>query len=552
MYVDLEIIKNNVILSYYDKFGDTKFKKFEISEMYEWETVDDSRDQNINKKYKNFDGQPVKRIQTNKFNKFGIVEFLRNIPKEDQEDIFSLSLPKIHFIDIETDITEESSPNIKEYVKQAINTVNTIALVSPEHVVDFFAIRPLTEDEQDKLNMEVNEYVAHLTETPYQINYHFFSDEKEMLEVFFKDYLKYCPLVTGWNVVDFDWQYIVNRAERIGADISLASPTRHVNRMTKTPLHIAILDYLEFYRKWDRKVKIKENYTLDSTAEAVLGVKKIKYDGTLSDLYNNDFKHYSFYNIIDTILVQLIHYRLKTINIPLTLAGITRISVYKSSSAVTITETLIFNELLKNNMVVSNENFNKERIKRLFVLNDKSFEAFEKAIKKQEFKVSLYKKLTEMRDEIYRSEEKFLKRIEEVINDQKMFDYYQKFILEKSETKYQGAFVKDPIVGLHEWVVSFDFASLYPTTMRQFNISMESFVDKIHRTIVNETRKGNTMVGKIICANGSIFKDKESILKVIITELYSRRKSEKKLMFEYITKSNKIKDVLKKLEETEN
>lgn len=46
----------------------------------------------------------------------------------------------------------------------------------------------------------------------------------------------------------------------------------------------------------------------------------------------------------------------------------------------------------------------------------------------------------------------------------------------EKDTKYAGAFVKDPVVGKHDWVVSFDLNSLYPSIVRQFNISPETWV----------------------------------------------------------------------------
>lgn len=53
----------------------------------------------------------------------------------------------------------------------------------------------------------------------------------------------------------------------------------------------------------------------------------------------------------------------------------------------------------------------------------------------------------------------------------------QKKHVTKSEA-YAGAFVKDPIVGTHEWVCSFDLKSLYPSLMIQGNISPETFIDE--------------------------------------------------------------------------
>ena len=72
------------------------------------------------------------------------------------------------------------------------------------------------------------------------------------------------------------------------------------------PQHKLIVDYKAIYEKWDRTVDVKENGTLDFVSEAALGIKKIKYPGTLQDLFNKDFPQYVFYNAIDGILVELL------------------------------------------------------------------------------------------------------------------------------------------------------------------------------------------------------------------------------------------------------
>lgn len=46
-----------------------------------------------------------------------------------------------------------------------------------------------------------------------------------------------------------------------------------------------------------------------------------------------------------------------------------------------------------------------------------------------------------------------------------------------TQTSFEGAFVKDPIVGMHEWVASFDLTSLYPSLIMQYNISPETIID---------------------------------------------------------------------------
>jgi len=47
----------------------------------------------------------------------------------------------------------------------------------------------------------------------------------------------------------------------------------------------------------------------------------------------------------------------------------------------------------------------------------------------------------------------------------------------ESSGGYAGAYVKDPIKGFHEWVVSFDLASLYPHLIMQYSISPETIID---------------------------------------------------------------------------
>jgi DNA polymerase elongation subunit (family B) len=53
------------------------------------------------------------------------------------------------------------------------------------------------------------------------------------------------------------------------------------------------------------------------------------------------------------------------------------------------------------------------------------------------------------------------------------------------DEQYAGAYVKDPIVGEHDWVVSFDLNSMYPMTIVGSNISPETKItkDKLRKMI---------------------------------------------------------------------
>lgn len=47
----------------------------------------------------------------------------------------------------------------------------------------------------------------------------------------------------------------------------------------------------------------------------------------------------------------------------------------------------------------------------------------------------------------------------------------------KKDEQYAGAFVKDPLIGMHEWVASFDLNSLYPHLIMMYNLSPETLVE---------------------------------------------------------------------------
>jgi DNA polymerase elongation subunit (family B) len=58
------------------------------------------------------------------------------------------------------------------------------------------------------------------------------------------------------------------------------------------------------------------------------------------------------------------------------------------------------------------------------------------------------------------------------------------------DAAFIGAYVKDPIVGMHEWIASFDLNSLYPHLIMQYNVSPETLLepvdyDDIHRNIIS-------------------------------------------------------------------
>ena len=112
--------------------------------------------------------------------------------------------------------------------------------------------------------------------------------------------------------------------------------------------------------------------------------------------------------------------------------------------------------------------------------------------------------------------------------------------IDKHRPEFPGGYVKDPIVGRHEWVVSFDLNSLYPMTIVQYNMSPETIVENVSYGMpcdVDFYLKGVELPQEIrdmnvaVAANGVMFrKDKQGFLPEIIESYYAERKITKKKM----------------------
>ena len=104
------------------------------------------------------------------------------------------------------------------------------------------------------------------------------------------------------------------------------------------------------------------------------------------------------------------------------------------------------------------------------------------------------------------------------------------------DEQYAGAYVKDPIVGMHEWVVSFDLNSLYPHLIMQYNVSPETIVEGRHTSIsIDNLLNGEYQAQGQYCmaANGHYFKrDKQGFLPAMMQRMYDDRSLYKKKMIE--------------------
>ena len=125
----------------------------------------------------------------------------------------------------------------------------------------------------------------------------------------------------------------------------------------------------------------------------------------------------------------------------------------------------------------------------------------------------------------------------------------------KKENQIIGAYVKEPITGRHDWIVSFDLNSLYPHLIMQYNISPDTKMrpDGFPRNpcidvdgVLGETDLCERNLKQLkqqnfsIAANGVCFrKDRLGFMPKLMEKFYAERKHFKKLMIEAQKKKQK-------------
>ena len=115
----------------------------------------------------------------------------------------------------------------------------------------------------------------------------------------------------------------------------------------------------------------------------------------------------------------------------------------------------------------------------------------------------------------------------------------------EKKDSYVGAYVKDPMVGMHKWVMSFDLNSLYPHLIMQYNISPETLIEgEPQKVSIDDIIDGKvqTPTDKVMAANGHYFRnDKQGFLPAMMEKMYNDRVLYKNKMIEVQKQYEKTK-----------
>lgn len=317
-----------------------------------------------------------------------------------------------------------------------------------------------------------------------KVENHFYyecENERDLLQKFLKFWEEdYPDIITGWNILNFDIPYIINRiaknfgdneAKRLSIWKKISSRTYTLNDKLEIEYELAgitILDYLLLFKKF-AFINV-ENNRLNTVAEEVLKESKLDHDEfeSFKDFYTKDFNLFVRYNVQDCRLISRFEKKLCLIQLAFTLAYQAKVNLEDVYYQGRMWDGIIYNYLKRDNIVIPSK-----------------------------------------------------KNITEKLN------------------KFKGAHVKDPQIGKFKYVCSLDLASLYPSLIRTYNISPETLINERNDYVsIDSIVSGNFRIKEehsnyTICPNGSMYdKSKQGFLPKIMEKMFTERSVYKRKMLE--------------------
>ena len=361
MIVDIENRGSYLKVSHFGPEGDLVFLEVPIPEdqRFVWEKCNPG-DTKRDHEWSTWKGAPVKKLKTEKYDKYRMAQILLESPEEITKPLWEFQTPKKYFVDIEVEMTDEKADSLD--TASAKNKVISIGIATDKCKLIVLGLDPLTAEQQASIYDKVNTYFAKTGDT-WTFKYKQFDTEYDMMYTFFKELGPKMPVMTGWNFIGYDWPYLINRAKRLGIDPKIISPAKMLLGKDQLPMHLLVIDYLDIYKKWDRVIKIKESNRLDYVADKAVGFKKIEYNGSLKDLYQSSFEEFIFYNAVDCALVHYIDQKLKTMQTFFKIAMIAGVEINRSLSPVWSTEVMMLSKFLERKKVFVSERKEETHVK---------------------------------------------------------------------------------------------------------------------------------------------------------------------------------------------
>jgi len=336
----------------------------------------------------------------------------------------------------------------------------------------------------------------------------FCSSEVDLLHAFINLYEQIQPtIITGWNSNGFDVPYLYNRLRQVCGNsvankLSPIGKVKYSERMER--YRIAGVSSLDYLDLYKKFTYTQQpNYRLDTIGRIEVDMGKVAYDGSLDQLFRDDLEKFIEYNLQDVRIIVEMDRKLKLIELVRGICHIGHVPYEDYPMSSRFLEGTIVTYLHRKGIIVT----------------DKPQDGREKM------------------DALDRGEEGFV-----------------------------GAFVKDPIPGLYEWVYSLDLQSLYPSIIMSLNISPETkvgfvrnwnmeqhFRKEIAAYVVEEKGVDTSMEMNYetfmefitennlsISSNGVLYNnDKKGIIPEVLDTWFNQRVEYKNTMKKYVNEGNK-------------
>lgn len=396
----------------------------------------------VNGKYKDLFGKSYKKVGANNYKKgdLTILEqdvspILRTLVDKYLHDDSMPTFSKIGYLDIETEILSALN---RETIAIADAKVTSLALIDGTTKIKYILIV-----DKDELIKPID------TDSKKILT---FKTEKFLLKYFLQlwnecDFIN----VVTWNGDFFDIPYLYYRISRVLSkkDAHRLSPIGKVdvqdwndNQMIKIG-GINSLDYMRLYKKFIPK-GLAGGFSLNNVSNYELGHGKIHYTGNLDTLFRTDIEKFIDYNLNDVELLVELEEKLCFIQLAQSICHICKCTYENIYFSSVLLEGVILTHLTRQGIVSPN--------------------------KPTTVDPSLKKKF-----------EDDLLDVDEDDDEDDIIVVKGK----KKKTKFKGAYVMNPIIGLHGYVFDNDFSSLYPSILQSGNMSIETMIGRVVDTTVS-------------------------------------------------------------------
>lgn len=364
----------------------------------------------------------------------------------------------------------------------------------------------------DKYNLFVLDHHEQITDrVEGNVTVNRYTTEYELLTDFLDWYTKQkFTILTGWNIAYFDIPYLYRRLSVVldTNSANMLSPVNIVKWRQRNDdaryviAGVSCLDYLEMYKKFTYSER--PNYRLGTISMLEIGKDKYEFEGSLAKLFKEDIHGFIQYSLTDVVLVKELDDKLKLIELVRGICHVGHVPYEDYPYSSKFIEGTIITYLHRKNIICPNKPFGG-------------------------------------RDEMERRKE-------------------------SGEEGFTGAFVKDPVTGLHDWVFSLDIQSLYPSIIMSLNISPETKCGRVLSFDMNKHLSGKLdkyqvsydnlsgihhfnkqqflefleTEGLSISSNGILYNTKvDGIIPEILDNWFSERAKFKALAEEYRVKDDK-------------